>query len=95
MDNPSTGTADDVLKSSKHLLNTIITIRAGVGDDLSDAEFTWLLQQMELPKECEFTFLGYCDRFVMLEVPQAASVNLVRRERQARVGEREDGREDC
>jgi hypothetical protein len=62
-------------KSGKHLLHSISEIRAEVGDRLNEDEFTRLLRQTELPNESGFAFLSFCDRFVMLSVPQQELAN--------------------
>lgn len=75
MNEPSATKANVASEPCKHLLGTIRTIRAEVGDGLSDDEFTQLLQQMELPAEAGFKFLCYCDRFVTLGVPHQNPAN--------------------
>src|SRR5258708_10539442 len=69
MNYPSAANANIVCSPGQHLLDTIRTIRAEVGDGLNDDEFTRLLQSMELPTEAGFAFLSYCDWFVTLSVP--------------------------
>ncbi|MDB6017615.1 MAG: hypothetical protein JWR19_2104 [Pedosphaera sp.] len=69
MNHSSAARTKVVSKPGNHLLDTIRTIRVEVGDGLSDDEFTWLLQQDELPVETGFAFLCYCERFVTLSVP--------------------------
>ncbi|MDB6022465.1 MAG: hypothetical protein JWQ04_2322 [Pedosphaera sp.] len=70
MNNPGATKIGVSSKPGISLLDTIRTIRAEVGDGLTDEEFTRLLHQMELPVESGFGFLCYCDRFVTLSVPR-------------------------
>lgn len=56
-------------QSAKGLLEEIIRARATVGDGLNDDEFTRLLRRSELPKECGFEFVSFCNRSAMFAVP--------------------------
>jgi|GEM_PF-5991584 hypothetical protein len=73
--NKGESSSNFVSTANSRLLDTIRAIRVSVGDELSDDEFTRLLQQMELPVESGFVFLSYCDRFVMLSVPRQELAN--------------------
>jgi len=75
MKNQSPAETNFVAKPGNDLLDAIKTIRAEVGDGLSDQEFSRLLQQTELPVESGFAFLCYCDRFVTLSVPPQQLAN--------------------
>jgi len=59
----------------KHLLDCVRSMRVNVGDALNDEEFTRLFQQTDPPEESGFKFVSYCDRFVMLSVPQQELAN--------------------
>jgi len=60
----------DEKKECENLLEHIRTMRAEVGDELSDNEFTRLMWESKPPKQGGFTFLSFCDRFVMCGVPK-------------------------
>lgn len=57
-------------KPSDNLLKRIQSMREEAGDEVNDEEFTRLLREAKLPEQEGFTFLSYCDRFVMFTVPQ-------------------------
>jgi hypothetical protein len=61
-------------KSNKNLLETIVAIRAGVGDGLNDNELTRLLSTALL-MEAGFNFLSFSEGFVTLTVPQQEPAN--------------------
>jgi len=52
-----------------HLLDSVIALRASVGDALAEDEFSCLLRESALPPEAGFTFLTFCAGFVTLNVP--------------------------
>jgi hypothetical protein len=58
-----------------NLLDGIRSMRVTVGDELCDEEFTRLLGQSKPPAEAGFTFLSYCNRFVMFSVPKQELAN--------------------
>src|SRR3974377_2215684 len=53
-----------------HLLDTILAIRAGVGDGLNDHELTQLLRDGTLLSEAGFSFLSFSEGIVTLTVPE-------------------------
>ena len=57
-------------KRSGHLLDTILAIRAGVGDGLNDHELTQLLRDGTLLSEAGFSFLSFSEGMVTLTVPE-------------------------
>jgi hypothetical protein len=60
----------DEKKECENLLEHIRTMRVEVGDELSDNEFTRLMWESKPPRQGGFTFLSFCDRFVMCGVPK-------------------------
>lgn len=57
-------------KSSPRLLDIILNYRFGIGDGLTDEEFSRFLKEAKLPAERGFSFLCYCGGFVTFSVPQ-------------------------
>ena len=57
-------------KRHGHLLDTILAIRAGVGDGLNDHELTQLLRDGTLLSEAVFSFLSFSEGIVTLTVPE-------------------------
>ena len=57
-------------KRNGHLLDTILAIRAGVGDGLNDAELTQLLREGTLLSEAGFSLLSFSEGMVTLTVPE-------------------------
>jgi hypothetical protein len=57
-------------KHSPHLLDTILAIRAGVGDGLNDHELTQLLRDGTLLSEAGFSLLSFSEGMVTLTVPE-------------------------
>jgi len=55
---------------SAHLLDTIIAIRADLGEALNDDELTRFLRETALLTEMGFAFLSYSDGYVTLTVPE-------------------------
>jgi len=62
-------------KDSNNLLKHIQSLREEAGGEVTDEEFTRLLREAKLPGKDGFTFLSYCDRFVMFSVPQQEADN--------------------
>jgi hypothetical protein len=60
----------DEKRECENLLEHIRTMRTEVGDELSDNEFTRLMWESKPPRQDGFTFLSFCDRFVMCGVPK-------------------------
>jgi len=61
--------------TAPNLLERIISLRATVGDCLSDDELTRLLREEDLPSEDGFTFVSLCQGYATFRV---APQNLVR-----------------
>src|SRR5579862_4621141 len=57
-------------KHGDNLLEHIRNMRMGVGDELTDEEFTHLVREAKPPKQAGFTFLSFCSRFVLFSVPK-------------------------
>ena len=57
-------------KRNGHLLDTILAIRAGVGDGLNDHELTRLLRDGTLLSEAGFSLLSFSEGMVTLTVPE-------------------------
>jgi hypothetical protein len=53
----------------ENLLKRIQSMREEAGGEVNDEEFTRLLREARIPEQDGFTFLSYCDRFVMFTVP--------------------------
>jgi hypothetical protein len=70
MNNPGTSHTGTIPTPTNHLLESIRTIRASVGDGLNDDELTRLLRETALPAESGFAFLSFSDGCVTLSVPR-------------------------
>src|SRR5579883_954470 len=70
MNTPATANANVDFKCSPHLLNTVLKYRVDSGLGLTDEEFTRFVRERNLPVECGFSFLCYCNGYVTLSVPQ-------------------------
>ena len=57
-------------KRNHHLLDTILAIRASVGDGLNDHELTQLLRDGTLLTEAGFSLLSFSEGMVTLTVPE-------------------------
>jgi hypothetical protein len=57
-------------RRNRHLLDTILAIRASVGDGLNDYELTRLLREGTLLREAGFSLLSFSEGMVTLTVPE-------------------------